>query len=111
MTPIAIAAEMRPPALVDRSLAELAVALFVAVQRASAARDAARDLNHILPERRLALAVAEADKEVAALAEAHGLVKGLIPFEAILRENVPGLFTSRRALERTELIVVEGGRS
>jgi hypothetical protein len=110
VTPIAVAADMRPPALVDRSLSELAVALFVAVQRASAARDAAATFAYEHPSRLASLQVEEADKEVAALAEAHGLVKGLIPFEGILRENIEGVFTTRRALERTDLTVVDGGR-
>lgn len=86
----------RDAARVTRSIAELALDMFVATNRASAACEAARQFHLTYPSRVAALAVIEAEKEVAALAEAHGLIKRLIPREDLLRQDLPEAFAESR---------------
>ena len=93
---LAEVADRRPAVPVSRPLPELAVALYLATQRANYALDAARLLAFTHPSRVAAIAVAEAEREVAALAEAHGLVKHLIPHEGELRHAVPQAFGDGR---------------
>lgn len=103
-------AETRPTVPVRRDLAALAVELFVATQRSALALQAAEQLNFRHPTRGNAMAISEARREIEALAEAHALLKALVPYAEALAEGLPGVFAAEPHPSRP-LAVIQGGRS
>jgi hypothetical protein len=103
-------AETRPTVPVRGDLGALAVDVFVACQRATIALQAAEQLAYLTPCRGHAQALAESRREVAALAEAHALLKALAPHAEALAEGLPGVFAAE-ALAARPLAVIRGGRA
>lgn len=108
-----VGAESRPTVQVRRDIAALAVEVFVACQRASFALQAAELLNFRHPCRGNAVAIAEARREIDALAEVHALLKALIPYEEGLHGLLPLTFSPAGSTDRVPpaLALINGGRS
>lgn len=82
----------RPSPKVRGDVTALALDLFAAAQRATFALEAAENYNFRYPSRVAAMAVACAKRDRDALAEAHALVKALIPWQEGLVELLPETF-------------------
>jgi len=106
-------AETRPTVPVRRDLAALAVDVFVACQRASMALQAAEHLSFRHPCRGHAMALSEARREVEAMAEAHALLKALVPYSEALAEGLPEVFAAGTtpAAAPAGFAVITGGRA
>lgn len=106
-------AETRPTVPVRRDLAALAVDVFVACQRAGMALQAAEMLNFRHPCRGNAMALIEARREVAAMAEAHAMLKALVPYSEALAAGLPDVFAAETAASAPPagFAVITGGRA